>query len=98
MEVETRRVPVETHCREQTADQGLEVGDNLLVVNLMDGYRQNCPPVVHEPQVALEIDGDLARVVGPGDVAEVGHPAREGHVPQVAAAMDDGGGREHPGE
>ena len=30
-------------------------------------------------------------VVGPADAAEVGHPARDGHVAQVAAAVDEGG-------
>ena len=38
--------------------------------------------------------GQVLRVVGPADAAEVGHPARQRHVPRVAADVDQRGLRE----
>ena len=51
--------------------------------------------MVHQPAVLLEPRGDVVGVVGPADAAEVGHPARDGDVAQVAAAVDEGGVGEH---
>jgi len=31
----------------------------------------------------------MVTVVGPADAPEIGHPARHGHIPRIAPAMED---------
>ena len=44
--------------------------------------------MLQEPPVLIEARGDVIYVAGPADVSEVGHPAGDGHVAQVAPAVD----------
>ena len=82
-----------SHSRPQAADQppghALQIADRLLVIHLVDRHRQHVPPVIHQRRYCSNRAGDVAGIVGPADAAEVGHPARDGHVAQVAAAVDE---------
>ncbi len=90
VELEAGGLPLESAGGDQAAGDRLEVLDGLLVVNVVDGRLQDRLPVVHQPSVLLEPRGDVLGVVGPADAAEIGHPARDGDVAQVAAAVDEG--------
>ena len=98
VELQAGRLPVQAACRHQPPRLGLEVVDQPLVDHLVDRRRQHRPPVVHQ---AIDARGSArpdARVVGPADAAEVGHPARQGHVARVAADVDQRRAREQERE
>ena len=91
MEAAAGRLPFQAAHAQQAPGLTFEVVDQLFVNDLMNGNRQYRWPVLHEPVVLPKTRGDVFRVVGPTDTAEVGHPARYGHVAQIAPAVNEGG-------
>ena len=70
----------------------------LILGRLLQGIRGSAqeghPPVIHQAAVLRKPGNEVFEIVGPADAAKVGHPARHGHVAQVAATMDEHGLRE----
>ena len=89
MELEARGLPRQAAGRHQPPRHRLEIRHGLFVVHLVDRRRQDLFPVIHQAMILLKPRGDVIAVVGPADTTEVGHPARDGHVAQVAAAVDE---------
>ena len=96
--VQARRFPFQSAGCDQTPGDAFQVIDGFLVGDLVDRRRKNGPPVIHEPQVLGEPAGNMLGIVGPLDAAEIGHPARDGDVAQVAPAVDERGARKEDGQ
>ncbi len=90
VEIETGRVPLQTASGDDAPGHPFEVAHGVFVVDLVDRHRHDLPPVVGHPAVLLETRGDVLGIAGPTDRAEIGHPARHGHVAEVAPAVEEG--------
>jgi len=98
MEFQAGGLPGQPAGGDQAACDRLEVFHGLLVVDVVDRRGEHGFPVVHHPAILLESRGDVLEVVGPADAAEVGHPAGDGDIAQVAAAVDEQRAREQDRE
>src|SRR5208283_1318333 len=61
----------------------------LFVINFQHRHRQYGSPMIHHPPVAPKSRGNLLVVVRPVNFFETRQPTGNGHVAQVAAAMNE---------
>ena len=89
VEVEACGLPRQPAPVHESAGHAFQVSHGLLIIDFQEGHRQNSPPVRHDPLVLLKPGSDVPRVVGPPHLLKMRLPAGDGHVAEIAAAVNE---------